>query len=1072
MADEFPEARWWHKADASQAEDSGRIVCDLCPRGCRLAPGGRGFCFVRQNVGGRMVSTTYGRSTGFCIDPIEKKPLNQFYPGSAVLSFGTAGCNMGCKFCQNWTSSKSREIDAYCEEAQPEAIAEAAHRLKCRSVAFTYNDPIVWAEYAIDTAKACRALDVKTVAVTSGYMTPQARSDFFQWIDAANVDLKGFSEDFYRTYCNAQLRPVVDSLRWLVRETDVWLELTTLLIPGCNDSPDELKRMCDWIAEELGTDIPIHFTAFHPDFQMLDTPPTPRQTLQMAHETAVKAGLHFVYTGNIHDPRNQSTYCPACGSMVIERDGYQLGRYELDGSRCRHCGEEVAGRFGQGKDDWQGGRLPVRIADYAKSQTSAQKSDNPGTKQAKAESRGKPVMIKRSEDVNDSGRIELDDSEKQAVLQAAAQRLTAAVLPQLPAPSEPLPAALAQRPMLGAFVTVKRKGRLRSCCGFIGQTAPLSTAIDHAATRTANDDPRFPPISPTELPYLDMEVWLLWGLEPVFARGDRRVDAIEIGRHGLQISRGQSRGLLLPGVAVENGFDAKTFLQHVCIKAGLPTDAWRDDDTILMTFEGLAIEGQLGDAIKLADEDLTPPGPSSEEVAALAAFARDNVVAQMQGAVPTCYMPGGYDGTVNGLHLTLNLGLDPDRPIAEEVSSLAIKPGMPLQSSLFNLTRAMATTLSRRGIQSVQAAQAKAGLSILWDAAMHGIVEGKNAKDIDLAGIDPRRRAVLALQQAGWTWAYDPQKNAEELVADALKNAHLSKNAAANVLSMAAASNEDRVSTGNIPEPDSPRPPAVAGQFYPGTPRQVSAAVDELIAEAGAHDRQPWAGAMVPHAGWVYSGKLAADVFSRVQLPENVIIFAPKHRPGGARWAVCPNSSWLLPGIRVEADPELARTLADAVDGFELDAAAHSQEHSVEVQLPLIARMSPQTKVTAVVMHGGDWTELEKAAQQLADVVRGLPNRPFLVISSDMNHYQNDEETCRLDRLALSAIEALDPKALLDTVVENRISMCGVTPAVLVMETLRRLGSLNQCELVGHYTSGEVSGDKSKVVGYAGMLFK
>lgn len=352
-------AGWWHESPSS-----GRVICDLCPRACALRPGDRGFCFVRQNRDGRLVSTTYGRSTGFCVDPVEKKPLHHFYPGTSILSFGTAGCNLGCKFCQNWTSSRSREVDTYCDAADPETIARAARQLDCRSVAFTYNDPIVWAEYAIDTARACRRAGVKTVAVTSGYIAPAARGPFFEFIDAANVDLKGFDESFYRRLCGGHLAPVLDTLRWLVHQGGVWLEITNLIIPGENDSPEMIERMCRWVLEELGPDVPIHFTAFHPDFRLTDRGATPRATLVAAYDVARRVGLHYVYTGNVADGRRQSTYCPRCGAVVIGRDGYRLGDYQLAGGRCRRCGNAIAGHYDAAPGRWGARRQPVRIGRF------------------------------------------------------------------------------------------------------------------------------------------------------------------------------------------------------------------------------------------------------------------------------------------------------------------------------------------------------------------------------------------------------------------------------------------------------------------------------------------------------------------------------------------------------------------------------------------------------------------------------------------------------------------------------------------------------------------------------------
>jgi pyruvate formate lyase activating enzyme len=361
---------WWHDSD-----DGERIVCDLCPRHCVLRPGDRGFCFVRENRDGQIVSTAYGRSTGFCVDPIEKKPLNQFFPGTAVLSFGTAGCNLGCTYCQNWTMSRSRDVQAACETADPATIATAAVKLSCKSVAFTYNDPIIWAEYAIDTAKACRRAGIQTVAVTSGYITDTARAAFYEQMDAANVDLKGFTDDFYRQYCSGRLQPVLDTLRWIARESKVWLEITNLIIPKANDSPEDIKRMCEWIAEELGPDVPLHFSAFHPDFKLTDRGPTPISSLLAAYDIARQAGIRYIYTGNVIDQQRQHTYCPGCGRAVIERNGYDILSYAIEvgrlsnssyeGGRCMFCHMPIAGRFADAPGTWGSRRLPVRIANYA-----------------------------------------------------------------------------------------------------------------------------------------------------------------------------------------------------------------------------------------------------------------------------------------------------------------------------------------------------------------------------------------------------------------------------------------------------------------------------------------------------------------------------------------------------------------------------------------------------------------------------------------------------------------------------------------------------------------------------------
>ena len=348
--------KYWHKLE------DGRIQCDLCPRECKLKEGQQGLCFVRARQNDQIVLTTYGRSSGFCVDPIEKKPLNHFLPGTPVLSFGTAGCNLACKYCQNWDMSKSREMDKLAAQASPERIAEVAEELGCRSVAYTYNDPVIFLEYAVDTAKACHERDIKSVAVTAGYISPGAREDFFAHMDAANVDLKAFTEEFYHKLTGGHLQPVLDTLVYLKKETEVWFEITTLLIPGYNDSEDELKRMTEWIVQELGPEVPLHFTAFHPDYKMRDVPPTLPSTLTWARELAMKQGLHYVYTGNVHDSEGGSTWCPECGELLIERDWYVLGKWGLDDKGCcANCGTRIPGVFEKEPGNWGARRLPIAM---------------------------------------------------------------------------------------------------------------------------------------------------------------------------------------------------------------------------------------------------------------------------------------------------------------------------------------------------------------------------------------------------------------------------------------------------------------------------------------------------------------------------------------------------------------------------------------------------------------------------------------------------------------------------------------------------------------------------------------
>ncbi|MDX1948008.1 MAG: AmmeMemoRadiSam system radical SAM enzyme [Pirellulaceae bacterium] len=1062
LADGTRVGGWWHE-DA----EPGRIVCDLCPRECHLREGDRGFCFVRENRGGQMLLTTYGRSTGFCIDPIEKKPLNQFYPGTSVLSFGTAGCNLGCKFCQNWDISKSRDIQRLSESASPEAIARAAEQLGCHSVAFTYNDPVVWAEYAIDAARACRAAGIKTVAVTAGYITPAARGPFYEVMDAANVDLKGFTEDFYWHLTNSHLEPVKETLRWLVHETPVWTEITDLLIPRANDSAGELRAMCDWIAEALGPDVPVHFTAFHPDFRLTDRERTPPETLLAAYEVAQRAGLRFAYVGNIRSPREQSTWCPSCRGLLIERAGYEIGAYHLRGNACGHCGAKIAGHYAAAPGTWGSRRQPVRISQYdvrpqQQYAIAAGPGQSPSPSTPTSPSRNSPMTTElappAAADMN-----KLTPDQQRAILRSAGRLLVAATLGEEAGVTTGDFLGTAEVPVLGAFVTVKRQGRLRGCCGFLGQPVPLARAIAHSAQRTINEDHRFPPVSPRELPFLSVDVWLLSNLQPVVAQGEARAAAIEIGRHGLQIARGNARGLLLPGVAVENGLDAERFLQQVCLKAELSPTAWREDDTQLWTFEGHAMAGELAELVQVPPSigrlAVTPP-----EVPPLAEYCRTNLLNMVHGATPNYFAFGLADGNVCGAVVTV---VDGQGREIMSVNRLSLRATLPLQSTLFSLTEILAQALPQMRIDSPETIDARVGLTILTDPAMHGTVAAA-----DLRGFDPRRQMLVVVERGKTAGVFDPTLSPNDLLAAAAHAAQVTMPEQAQVFTLTALANAGKVKIVHVPKAaagQAIRPPGVAGKFYPADARELAELVDACLPEKKAQAKE-WPAVLVPHAGLVYSGEVAADTLRRVKFPETIIIIGPKHTPHGVEWAVAPHEKWAIPGATIPSDPALARQLVEAIPGLALDAAAHAQEHAIEVELPFLARFAPQSKVVGIVLGGGNLARCRGFAAGLARVIRTLPEQPLLVISSDLNHFASDAENRRLDEIALEALETLDPERLYETVTRHHISMCGLIPAVIVLETLRELGQLSKSKLVGYATSGDITGDLTRVVGYAGVL--
>ncbi len=1004
-----------------------------------------------------MVLSTYGRSTGFCVDPIEKKPLNHFYPGTSVLSFGTAGCNLGCKFCQNWDISKSRKVERLSEQATPEAIANAAKQLGCHSVAFTYNDPVIWAEYAIDVAAACHEQGVKTVAVTAGYITDAARPTFFNAMDAANVDLKAFTEDFYYKLTSSHIDPVLDTLRWLRKESDVWFEITNLIIPQANDSREEIRRMSDWILSNLGDDVPIHFTAFHPDFRMTDRPRTPHETLLAAYEEARSQGLKYVYVGNVHDSQHDSTYCPTCKKLVIERDWHQLGKYYMNSDRCAHCGGQITGRFESKPGTWGRRRLPVQISQFSKSLPVIQ--PNQSESKMSTVQTADNAMLEAAQQ-----RPQFTKEQEEAIHRATCEIVAAEVCRHKLELSDKTLGGTVRTVVMGAFVTAKRQDKLRGCCGTLGRPYQLMQALHPAAVRTATQDMRLPPISPSELEFLDISVTLLYGFKPLESRGPDRINEVEVGLHGLQIQRGNSGGLLLPSVPVENGWDSQQFLNQVCRKAGLPVTAWQDEDTSLRTFEGLYIGAPFNPEVVPAWVRQPRQLFTESELGQLLNHTRINVSALIRGATPNYYMTGAPEGNVSGIALTLRIPGSDD----VHVSQISMRPGIPLQSTLFTLTEAAARAAQQIGVDATRLAQVDVGITLLSDPAMHGTVG-----EPDLRGLDPSRRALILTEGQKTVWTFDPNSSQEGLLKTAADTANVLTPNGAALYSLAALSTLPSVVVSNVPRPQpgtAIRPPGVAGRFYPANPSELDSLVDKCF-EGTERKPEPWPAIMVPHAGLIYSGRIAASVLQRTEIPEKVIVIGPKHTRNGVAWAVAPHQTWSLPGGDMQSDVELAKQLADSIPGLELDAAAHQQEHGIEVELPLLRRIAPDAKVVGIAMNGGNLDRCREFATGLADVMRKQEKPPLLIISSDMNHYATDEENRRLDEIALKAIDQLDPETIYKTVTGNNISMCGVLPAVVILDTLKQLNVLTKSQRVAYGTSADVSGDKSRVVGYAGMLF-
>ena len=903
-------------------------------------------------------------------------------------------------------------------------------------------------------------------------------------MDAANIDLKAFEEDFYFKLTGAHLQPVLDTIEYACNETDCWVELTNLIIPDANDSSDEIRRMCEWVDQKVGRDVPIHFTAFHPDFRMRDRERTDPATLVRAYEIAKEVGLHHVYVGNVHDVSRQSTYCNGCGELVIQRDWHQLGVYQLDGSACRHCGQKLPGRFESAPGDWGAKRQRVRIesaeADVVQIQSSPKQhvpsdsvgrkitsypSSSPGPTDATADSRQGTMAMP------ETGLTELDERQQETILRAAGAMLHAAVVQQDPSTQIGLLGELAELPIEGVFVTVKRGETLRGCCGSQGATMQLGKAMAEAAARTARD-PRMPPVSGDELPFLELSVSLLGPLRPIPAEGADREAAVQVGTHGLRIQCGSSGGLLLPQVATEQGWNAAQFLDAVCRKAGLPAGSWQRQDAQLMLFDGVCfgmpfpVDTIDPDAMSVAGELI-----SRQDLNGYLQWIGHNLQAMVLGATPMYYATGVSDGEVLGIVLSVR---HKDRG-EQQWLQLSIRDPMPLQSTLYRMSELAGRWLGR----DVSAGQIEFDLSLLGDCVHHGPIQNDSGSQAaqeaqgDVRGIDVGQRAIVVSDGRRWAVQFGGGSGAGSLVEDALSMEPF--RGGEQLYSMRCQSSADQMAVSIGPRGDARptvRAAAVAGSFYPAEDSAREDEVDRLLDGLGACVKRPAFAIMVPHAGLRFSGRIAADVWRRIKVPERTLIIGPKHTADGVDWAVAPHPRWQLSAaVSVEGDVETANDLAMAVPGFELDAAAHAREHGIEVQLPLLHRLCPGTRLSAVAMHGGGIRHFRRAAQALAQWMLSHENPPLLVVSSDMNHFAEDAENRRRDRLALDALATGDGERLLRICQHDNISMCGRIPAAIVLMVMEEMGLQIPAEEIGYATSADYGGDAMRVVGYAGVIW-
>jgi AmmeMemoRadiSam system radical SAM enzyme/AmmeMemoRadiSam system protein B/AmmeMemoRadiSam system protein A len=1030
----------------NHAEDE-RIRCVACGHRCLIGEGKRGICKVRFNDGGQL-KVPFGYVAGLQCDPVEKKPFFHVYPGSDALTFGMMGCDLHCSYCQNWVTSQALRDSAAVAPVRPVTpaqLVDIALRERARLVVSSYNEPLITAEWAVAVFEQAKAAGLACAFVSNGNATPEVLDFLAPWICAYKVDLKSFDDRHYREL-GGTLGNILDTIR-MIHDRGIWLEIVTLVIPGFNDSDAELREMARFIAS-VNADIPWHVTAFHKDYRMTDPDATPPRTLLRAAEIGAEAGLRFIYAGNLPGRVGawENTRCPGCGDTLIERYGYLIRAYRVTPvGGCPRCQTILPGIWPAQKSAVRTGNdMTAYVQRLPRAVTIAPQT-------------GVPMTTASPPAAASSFPLNVDDQER---LMITARAMVRAIAHGDETKSHDAELAnFGARLIAGAFVSLKRGKQLRACTGNLGDLMPLPVALKDAATRTVWEDVRFPVVSPSEIDHLEMEVWLLHTPAIVSVNGEDRVAAITIGKHGIQVVRGQQRGLFLPSVATDSGWDALQFLNQACLKAGMHASAWRDDATTLYTFEGQVMRCRLGDGS--ATPPRRPPVCELGDLAKYAELCRANIIALLSGTIPSYFFPNLPDGDVTGVMLSLQSGGPPTHLL-----QLTLRGSVPVQTTLFKLCQNAAEVLTRQRptLEAIKALDIK--IAILNDPVLHGSVQ-----EHDLAGVDSAHRAILVVERNKNAMVFDASKPAEEVVAEAVRQTHVTQPAGASVFSL------DTLSSGpftlaNVPQPvrgPAIRQPGAAGTFYPAEADKLSAIVDELL--AGESQPAPWAAAMLPHAGLAFSGRLAARVLKRLRLPRTIIVIGPKHTAFGMDWAVAPHQTWAFPGGSIESDFILARRLCEAIPGLEMDSLAHQREHAIEVELPLLARLAPESRVIGLAIGAGDLADCKRFAEGLASVMKEREDRPLLLISSDMNHFAPDAENRRLDAIALDAIERLDPTSLYETVTQNHISMCGLLPAVIVLETLKLLGGLTRAERVGYATSADVTGDTSRVVGYAGMLF-